>query len=101
MRSLKMTKDVSAQFASDLKEQMKSRRMTQKDVAAALKVSESNVSQYLSGRKNLTIETMTKLAHVVGCCLDIAVLSGKKDTFISVDRKSVPWTARRELLLAC
>lgn len=39
--------------------------MTQRDLAAHLNVSEARVSQILSGKANLTIQTLAKIASIL------------------------------------
>ena len=54
------------EFLSQIEQGMKSLGMTRSVLAKALNCSQSNVSQLLSGEKNLTVRSMVDLAIAVG-----------------------------------
>lgn len=54
------------------------RRLSQKEVAAALGLSQSNISQYELSEASPKLETLVKLAAFYGCSLDYLV-TGKSD----------------------
>lgn len=53
-----------------LREARKKKGLTQKDIAAALEVSQSNVSNYEKGNYSLSSEQIIKLVKVLECSAD-------------------------------
>ena len=53
-----------------LREARKKKGLTQKDIAAALDVSQSNVSNYEKGNYSLSSEQIIKLVKVLECSAD-------------------------------
>ena len=57
---------IKAVVSGRIREARKDKGLTQKEVGERMGVSESTVNQYESGKQNLTIETLQKLADAVG-----------------------------------
>ncbi|MBD2753753.1 helix-turn-helix domain-containing protein [Spirosoma validum] len=55
-----------------IREARKAKGLTQKELGAKLGVSESTFNQYESGKQNLTIETLERVANAIG--VDIKAL---------------------------
>ncbi|QMW06363.1 helix-turn-helix domain-containing protein [Spirosoma foliorum] len=58
--------DIKEKVGTQIKEARKSKGMTQKELGDKLGVSDSTVTQYESGKQNLTIETLHKIAEAIG-----------------------------------
>ena len=60
-------------FGDRLREARQSNNLTQKDLARRLHKRESEISKWLTGRHNFTIQTIAKVETALGCKLiDIA-----------------------------
>lgn len=57
--------DVKQQVAEMIKEARKARGLTQKELGEKLGVGEPTVNGYESGKQNLTIETLKKIADAL------------------------------------
>lgn len=55
--------------ATALRDAMDANDMTQRELAAALEVSEARISRILSGSENVTLATITEVAAMLGCHL--------------------------------
>lgn len=66
----KMSSELCRRFGVRLREARRTAGMTQGQVAKAAFMSQVDISRIESGRRNLTIETMSRLAMVVGTTLD-------------------------------
>lgn len=56
----------SQRIAIELNQVLKDRKMTQKQLAALLKISPAQVSKIMKGRENFTIETISNLEQALG-----------------------------------
>lgn len=61
-----MTGDIKQQVGQQIREARKAKGLTQKELGEKLGVSESTVNQYESGKQNLTIDTLGKIADALG-----------------------------------
>lgn len=62
-------------FAAALESQRRSAGLSYKDIADRIKSSAAYISKVFRGDSNLTIESMVKLAHATGGCLEVRVMS--------------------------
>jgi HTH-type transcriptional regulator/antitoxin HipB len=68
---LKM-EDIKQRVGQQIREARKAKGLTQKELGEKLGVSESTVNQYESGKQNLTIDTLTKIADALGAAFNPA-----------------------------
>lgn len=61
-------------FAKGIEFQRRKSGLTYKDVAEKIKSSAAYISKVFRGDSNLTIESMVKLAHATGGCLEVRVV---------------------------
>lgn len=66
-QSNKLISEVAAMLAAAVDKS----EMSQRDLAAKLNVSEARVSQILSGKSNLTLQTLARIAVILGLKLRI------------------------------
>lgn len=52
---------------------MERRKMSSTELAIALKTSKSNISQILSGKRNLTLRTLSDIVHALDCKVTVRV----------------------------
>lgn len=62
-------------FAAALESQRRNAGLSYKDIADRIKSSAAYISKIFRGDSNLTIESMVKLAHATGGCLEVRVVS--------------------------
>jgi len=62
-------------FAMGLESQRRRAGLTYKDVADRIRSSAAYISKVFRGDSNLTIESMVKLAHASGGCLEVRVVN--------------------------
>ncbi|MDD6891344.1 MAG: helix-turn-helix transcriptional regulator [Bacteroidales bacterium] len=55
--------------ADRISEVLKARNLTQKDLARQLHQRESEISKWLTGRHNFTVQTIAKIEAALGCKL--------------------------------
>lgn len=67
-------------FAADIERHMESIGMTRSELAAKIGHAPSYITKVLRGDANLTIESMAKLSHALGCKLSIHVADNKAKT---------------------
>ncbi|WP_020599874.1 helix-turn-helix domain-containing protein [Spirosoma panaciterrae] len=58
--------DIKQKIGQQIREARKAKGLTQKELGEKLGVSESTVNQYESGKQNLTVDTITKIAEALG-----------------------------------
>ncbi|ADB41295.1 helix-turn-helix domain-containing protein [Spirosoma linguale] len=58
--------DIKQITSTQIRDARKAKGLTQKELAEKLGVSESTVNQYESGKQNLTIDTLVKIANALG-----------------------------------
>ena len=73
-------------FSYVVKTLMKAKGMTQKELASKLEVSEQVVSKWLSGKENLTLETISNLERALGKRLLYAGTADDVEAMIRRDR---------------
>lgn len=61
--------DLSFGIAERLSEILKSKGLTQKDLARKLNKRESEISKWLTGRHNFTTQTIARIQTALGCNL--------------------------------
>lgn len=66
--------DVLGPLGQQFKRIRKVRKMTQKEVAAKMGVSDVSISQYERGQRNLTLEMMNKFANALNCQVTIQLV---------------------------
>lgn len=65
----KLEFELSFGIAERISEILKSRNLTQKDFAQQLNKRESEVSKWMTGRHNFTMQTIAKIESALGCKL--------------------------------
>lgn len=71
--------DVSEQVCTVLEQSL----LTKKDLADALGSSKSNITQLLSGSRNMTLRTLSDIAHVLGMRVVIKLESPTQETKVT------------------
>ncbi|MDE5170696.1 helix-turn-helix transcriptional regulator [Bacteroides uniformis] len=61
--------DFSFGIAERIGEVLKAKNLTQKDLAHQLHKRESEISKWMTGRHNFTVQTIAKIETVLGCKL--------------------------------
>ena len=61
--------ELSFGIAERISEVLKSKNLTQKDFAQKLHKRESEISKWMTGRHNFTIQTIAKIERALGCKL--------------------------------
>lgn len=65
--------DLSFGIAERISDVLKTKNLTQKDFARQLHKRESEISKWMTGRHNFTLQTIAKIEAVLGCKLiDVA-----------------------------
>ena len=59
--------EISFEIAERISEVLKSNNLTQKDFARRLHKRESEVSKWMTGRHNFTMQTIAKIETALGC----------------------------------
>lgn len=71
-------------FARSVLSYMRQKKITQKDLAEKLNVSEARISKVLSGETNLTLKTIIKIARLLDCKVNDIILSDKDYIYNSI-----------------
>lgn len=58
--------DLKTKIGQSIKEARKTRGLTQKELGQKLGVADSVITNYESGKQNLTVDTLQKVAEVLG-----------------------------------
>jgi transcriptional regulator with XRE-family HTH domain len=74
-----------------LRTHMRAMNLKSADIAERLGVSEANVSRWLRGNQNLTIDTLYSLADAIGATLTISFGEAKENKNHANDSKSEFW----------
>lgn len=61
--------ELSFGIAERISEVLKSKNLTQKDFAKQLHKQESEISKWMTGRHNFTVQTIAKIETALGCKL--------------------------------
>ena len=72
---IKMQVELSVAISNRIYDILEMNNMTQKDLAVKMGKTETEVSRWLSGTHNFTIETICKISYALG--IDILEVSGK------------------------
>lgn len=65
----------AAEVGRRIRRLLKRKGLTQLDLADRMKIAQSNVSLFLSGRRGVTVRTLAKVAEALGCRLDVRFVS--------------------------
>lgn len=65
--------DIKQQVGQQIREARKAKQLTQKELGEKLGVGESAVNKYETGKVNSSVETLQKIAEVLGAKLTIAL----------------------------
>ena len=73
-----MEKSLDLIISENLKREIEQSGLLKSEIASAIGVSRATISQYLSGRAQPTLATLSKLCSVLDCSAD-DILNVKKD----------------------
>jgi transcriptional regulator with XRE-family HTH domain len=77
-----------------LTEALEKRGITQADLCERLGVKPSEISQRLSGRRNLTLRSLADMLYELGYELNVSLQDTRTDGTIWHERRSVDWPAK-------
>lgn len=92
-RMIRMSIDIGAQIF----EYMKSDGINQRELADKLGKRESEISKWLSGSHNFTIETISKIEEVFGKKIVLVPMFAEDDLIMKTDSKSAKKPVKRKL----
>lgn len=76
----KATNALLVVFCTAVKTTARKNRISQAEIARRVGAAQANVSQMLSGKRNLTLKSMTALANAVGLVCQIRILPREYDS---------------------
>lgn len=79
-----------------LEEEMENQGIKQHEIAERLRISPGRVSQLLDGRRNLTLQSLGRIAWALGMRFDPQLTPAEGSTFAPVDAASRPHQPKRE-----